>query len=192
MEVRKTKEQIIAEIKAHMLRVGQRVNQSKKNRNNLRNKARTAYQRGNKAAVRSLLMRSKLREQAIDRALQAQRVYKTVLTKIGGDPSTLNPVYGLATGPVVEPVDTRNPLHVAEETKRLREYYTTQIATTEAKLDEVKKAIEALPADAIPQLRIALDETVQIYEKQIANLKAKRPVGGSKRQQTRHKKRHYM
>jgi len=206
--VRKTKEEVIAEIKAHMLKIGNRLNQSRKNRNELREKGRTAYHTGNRMTAKSMLVRSKLREQAIERNLQSQQFYKTMLTRLGnkkgGDPSTLNPLYGLAPAPKAIPpvappiaqpvavnVSTRNPLHVAAQTKTLREYYDSQIATAQAKLEEVNKALGGLPPAGtpreIPGLRKALEDTVKIYEKQIADMKARRPVGG-KRQHSHHKK----
>jgi hypothetical protein len=198
--VRKTKEEVIAEIKANMLKVRNRLNQSKKNRNELRERGRTAYLAGNRMGAKSMLVRSKLREKAIDRNLQSEQFYKTMLTRLGnkkgGNPSTLNPVYGLAippgpvapvvpqVAPIAVNVSTRNPLHVAAQTKTLREYYNTQIAAAEAKLEEVKKAIEGLPAAGtpaeIPTLRTALVKTVEIYNKQIADMKARRPVGGKR------------
>jgi hypothetical protein len=198
--VRKTKEEVIAEIKAHMLKIGNRLNQSRKNRNELREKGRTAYHTGNRMTAKSMLVRSKLREQAIERNLQSQQFYRTMLTRLGnkkgGDPSTLNPLYGLAPAPKPAPpvvpqvapvavnVSTRNPLHVAAQTKTLREYYDSQIATAQAKLEEVNKALGGLPPAGtpreIPGLRKALEDTVKIYEKQIADMKARRPVGGKR------------
>jgi hypothetical protein len=203
--IRKTKEEVIAEIKAHMLKIGNRLNQSRKNRNELREKGRTAYHTGNRMTAKSMLVRSKLREQAIERNLQSQQFYKTMLTRLGnkkgGDPSTLNPLYGLAAAPKAIPpvappvvpqvapvvpqnVSTRNPLHVAAQTKTLREYYDSQIATAQAKLEEVNKALGGLPPAGtpreIPGLRKALEDTVKIYEKQLSDLKARRPVGGKR------------
>jgi hypothetical protein len=198
--VRKTKEEVIAEIKAQMLKIGNRLNQSRKNRNELREKGRTAYHTGNRMTAKSMLVRSKLREQAIDRNLKSQQFYKTMLTRLGnkkgGDPTTLNPLHGVPApkpappmaapmAPVVpQNVSTRNPLHVAAQTKTLREYYDSQIATAQAKLEEVNKAIEGLPAAGspadIPGLRKALEDTVKIYEKQIADMKARRPTGGKR------------
>jgi hypothetical protein len=81
-------------------------------------------------------------------------------------------------------VSTRNPLHVAAQTKTLREYYDSQIATAQAKLEEVNKAVGGLPPAGTPGeitgLRKALEDTVKIYEKQIADMKARRPVGGKR------------
>ena len=207
---RKTKEEVIAKIKDDMLRIGARLNQTKKNRNELRERGRTAYLAGNRMGAKSMLVRSKMREQAIDRNLKSQQLYRTLLTRLGnkkgGNPTTLNPLHRVAapsTGakpapvvPQVAPmaapitasvpvnVSTRNPLHVAAQTKTLREYYDSQIATAQAKLEEVKKAVGGLPPAGTPGeitgLRKALEDTVKIYEKQIADMKARRPVGGKR------------
>ena len=210
-EPRKTKEEVIAEIKSHMLRIGERLNQSKKNRNQIREQARTAYRAGNRMTAKSMLVRSKLREKAIDRNLQSQQFYRGMLTRLGnkkgGNPSTLNPLHRVAAsstgakpaavvpqaavppmatpmGPVPVNVSTRNPLHVAAQTKTLREYYDSQIGIAQAKLEEVNKAMEGLPSagspSEIPGLRKALEDTVKIYEKQIADMKARRPTGGKR------------
>ena len=203
---RKTKEEVIAEIKSHMLRIGERLNQSKKNRNQIREQARTAYRAGNRMTAKSMLVRSKLREKAIDRNLQSQQFYRGMLTRLGnkkgGNPSTLNPLHRVAAsstgakpaaivppmatpmGPVPVNVSTRNPLHVAAQTKTLREYYDSQIGIAQAKLEEVNKALGGLPPPGtpseIPGLRKALEDTVKIYEKQIADMRAKRPTGGKR------------
>ena len=196
---RKTKEEVIAKIKDDMLRIGARLNQTKNNRNELRERGRTAYLAGNRMGAKSMLVRSKLREKAIDRNLKSQQFYKTMLTRLGnkkgGNPTTLNPLHRVAassTGakpasiaaPLPVNVSTRNPLHVAAQTKTLREYYDSQIATAQAKLEEVNKALGGLPPAGTPGeitgLRKALEDTVKIYEKQIADMKARRPVGGKR------------
>ena len=153
--------------------------------------------------AKSMLVRSKLREKAIDRNLKSQQFYKTMLTRLGnkkgGNPTTLNPLHRVAasstgakpapmaapiTAPLPVNVSTRNPLHVAAQTKTLREYYDSQIATAQAKLEEVNKAVAGLPPAGTPGeitgLRKALEDTVKIYEKQIADMKARRPVGGKR------------
>ena len=204
LQPRKTKAEVIAKIKDDMLRIGARLNQTKKNRNELRERGRTAYLAGNRMGAKSMLVRSKMREQAIDRNLKSQQLYRTLLTRLGnkkgGNPTTLNPLHRVAapstgakpapmaapiTAPIAAPlpvnVSTRNPLHVAAQTKTLREYYDSQIATAQAKLEEVNKAVGGLPPAGSPGeitgLRKALEDTVKIYEKQIADMKARRPVG---------------
>lgn len=202
LQPRRTKEEVIAEIKGHMLRIGERLNQSKKNRNQMRKQAKTAYRAGNTLTAKSMLVRSKLREKAIDRNLQSQQFYKTMLTRLGnkkgGNPTTLNPLHRVVGVPSVVPMaapvaittsvpvnlSTRNPLHVAAQTKTLREYYDSQIVIAQAKLEEVKKALGGLPPAGTPGeitgLRKGLEDTIKIYEKQIADIRARRPTGGKR------------